>query len=306
VTLLTGFLGSGKTTLVNRLLTQAHGRRLGVIVNEFGQLGIDGALIARSAGPVIELANGCVCCATRGDLFATLNEVMAGPQKLDGILIETSGLANPGPVIDDLEQYQLTQPIRFDSVVTVIDAENFDRNLDAAEAAFEQITLGDLLLVNKTDLVSVEIGGLIEKGLRKLNPAARVLHCVECEVPLDTLLGVERQAGHEAPHGHSHAHDHDHHHTHSDFDSIVARCERPLDPVRFTAWLDGLPSTIFRVKGFVRLAGSDDEVIVHVVGKRKSIEPASGPGRTEGATLVLIGRALASQELQAGLSACAA
>src|SRR5689334_9407657 len=115
VVLLTGFLGSGKTTLVNRILTQAHGRRIGVLVNEFGELGIDGALIAASDGPVVELANGCVCCATRGDLFASLDSLMEGSRELDAILVETSGLANPGPVIADLEHYQQARPARFDS-----------------------------------------------------------------------------------------------------------------------------------------------------------------------------------------------
>ena len=145
VTLLTGFLGAGKTTLVNHLLTECHGRRLAVIVNEFGELGIDGALIAGAAGSVIELANGCICCATQGDLRRALQEVVSTREGLDGVLIETSGLADPGPVIRDLESIRFAQEIRLDGVVTVLDAENFDRNLDSAEAAFQQITYGDVL-----------------------------------------------------------------------------------------------------------------------------------------------------------------
>jgi len=309
ITLLTGFLGSGKTTLVNRLLTQAHGRRLAVIVNEFGELGIDGALIATTSGPVIELANGCVCCATRGDLFASLDSLMEAGRNLDGILIETSGLANPSPVIDDLEHYQQQRPVRFDCVVTVIDADNFDRNLDHAEVAFEQVTLGDLLLVNKADLVSAGTLDLIEQGLRRLNARAPILRCVRCDVPIEVLMEVDRTGSRAAPGGlHARVHDHDHDavrgHGHEGFMSFALRCERPLDIERFSVWTATLPARALRVKGFVRFERSAAVDIVHMVGSRRSIEPA-GPGvSTEGALLVVIGRDLDETSLRAGLREC--
>jgi len=321
VVLLTGFLGSGKTTLVNRILTQAHGRRIGVLVNEFGELGIDGALIAASDGPVVELANGCVCCATRGDLFASLDSLMSGSRALDAILVETSGLANPGPVIADLEHYQQARPARFDSVVTVIDADHFDRNLDNAEVAFEQITLADLLLVNKADLVSAETLGLIEQGLRKLNTRAPVVRCVRADVPLEVLLDVGRTAslapgdrGRPDGQGHDHDHDHDHphgagdaaRHGHEDFVSFGLQCGRPLDFERFSAWIDALPDGAFRVKGFVRFHGAATPDVVHVVGRRRTTEPAPPDVQVEGARLVVIGRDLAAAPLQAGLASCQA
>jgi G3E family GTPase len=311
VTLLTGFLGSGKTTLVNRLLTQTHGKRLAVIVNEFGELGIDGALIKSNSGTVIELANGCVCCATRGDLFASLDSLMDTSADLDGILIETSGLANPYPVIDDLERYQQGRPIRFDSVVTVVDADNFDRNLDNAEVAYEQITLGDLLLVNKSDLVSGDTLDLIETGLRKLNTRAPVVRCVLCDVLLELVMEIDRTGSSVAAAAHdAHHHDHDHSsarghgHGHEGFDSFILRCERPLDVAAFNAWIDALPARAFRVKGFVRFEGAADATIVHVVGDRKTLEPAQAPIQTPGATLVVIGRHLDGGALAAGLREC--
>jgi G3E family GTPase len=312
VTLLTGFLGAGKTTLINRLLTQAHGLRLGVIVNEFGELGIDGALIAPEAGQVIELANGCVCCATRGDLFPALDEMLSSATQLDGILIETSGLANPAPVIHDLENYRASIDIRLDSVITVIDADNFDRNLDNAEVAYEQITCGDLLLVNKIDLVTPEVKALIEQGLGRLNPAARMVFCTNCDVPLPLLLGgptrlIMRERG--EPSGPITGHEHDGHgqqHKHDDFNSAVLRLDGPLDPKRFSGWLDRLPATVFRVKGFVRFADSPEELIVHAVGSRRKIEPSTGGVHTTGALLVVICRGVLPGDLSESLRACAA
>jgi G3E family GTPase len=312
VTLLTGFLGAGKTTLVNRLLTQAHGLRLGVIVNEFGELGIDGALIAPGAGEVIELANGCVCCATRGDLFLALDEMLSRATQLDGILVETSGLANPVPVIDDLEHYRAAKEIRLDSVITVIDADNFDRNLDNAEAAYEQITCGDLLLINKTDLVSPEVVGLIEQGLKKLNPTARRVPCVNCDVPLPMLLGgpvrlmAQGKTEADGSTGDKEHQQHDHHHEHGEFDSTALQVDRPLDAERFAGWLDRLPDTIFRVKGFVRFINTDGEWVVHAVGGRRSIEPSRGAVRTQGALLVVIGRGALPAGLLDSLRACVA
>jgi peptide/nickel transport system ATP-binding protein len=318
VVLLTGFLGSGKTTLVNRILTQAHGKRIGVLVNEFGELGIDGALIKASDGPVVELANGCVCCASRGDLYASLNSLLEGSRELDAIVIETSGLANPGPVIGDLEHYQEERPVRFDSVVTVIDADNFDRNLDNAEVAFEQITLADLLVVNKADLVTGETLDLIDQGLRKLNARAPLMRSVQCDVPLEVLLDVGRTASVVQPQAHGHGHDHgEHHHEHGrdvhahrhgheDFTSFALRCSRPLDFERFNEWVDALPQGVFRLKGFARFEGSGQAEVVHVVGRRRTMEPAPAGTQVDGATLVVIGRDLQEAPLREGLAQCQA
>ena len=194
LSLLTGFLGAGKTTLLNRVLSESHGSRIAVIVNEFGEVGIDGALVNGAEGGVVELTNGCLCCATRGQLLVAIHAVLQADPLPDAILVETSGLADPFPVLSELAHSSLVEELQVDGVITVVDSENFDRNLDAADAAFQQITAADILLVNKTDLVEPEIPGLIESGIRVLNPYARVLPCVACDVPLSVLIGARTGA----------------------------------------------------------------------------------------------------------------
>jgi tripartite-type tricarboxylate transporter receptor subunit TctC/G3E family GTPase len=298
ITVLTGFLGAGKTTLVNRLLAGSHGRRFGVIVNEFGALGIDGALINGAIGPVVELANGCICCATRGDLAGALSEMLSAAPDLDGLLVETSGLADPYPVLEDLDALCFDRDIRLDGVVTVIDAENFDRNLGLADAAFRQIACADVLLINKADLVASDVPERIEQGLRQINDRAAVVFCVACDVPFEVALGPQRTAtAAPAPGVHRHA----------DFQSASLRTDRPLDAERFAAWLDALPVTVVRAKGFVRFAGVSAPAVVHLVGARRSIEPVLRLSvETAGAALVVIGRGLAAAELQDSLDRCVA
>jgi G3E family GTPase len=298
VTILTGFLGAGKTTLVNRILSEHHGRRLAVLVNEFGAVGIDADLIVGARGPVVELANGCICCATQGDLYRALAGVLSAEGELDGILIETSGLADPAPIEAGIDARRFPRDVRIDGIVAVIDAANFDDNLERAEAAFHQIARGDLLLVNKADLVAPEVPRLIEQGIRRINPQARVVACVACGVPTELVMGMARiDAGARID-----RHDHDH----ADFESAALTAVVPLDPERFDAWLAALPTSIYRAKGFVRLAGVARPLAVHVVGMRRSVEPAPAPVEASGARLVVIGHDLRIPELEAGLRACAA
>jgi G3E family GTPase len=298
LTILTGFLGAGKTTLVNRILGAPHGRKLAVLVNEFGAVGIDADLIVGAAGPVIELANGCICCATQGDLYRALAGLLATHGDLDGVLVETSGLADPAPIAHGIELRRFPQDVRINGIVTVIDAANFDDNLERAEAAFHQIARGDLLLVNKVDLVGSDAPRLIERGIRTLNPLARVIDCVACDVPVDLVMGVRRIDAETRPHAHDHRHD--------DYQSAVLSAAAPLDAERFDAWLGALPISIYRAKGFVRVAGSPRPLLVHLVGTRRSIEPAPPHVETAGARLVVIGRDLQAAQLEAGLRQCAA
>jgi len=308
VTLLTGFLGSGKTTLVNHILSGSHGRKIGVIVNEFGELGIDAALINNVSGSVIELANGCICCATQGDLSRSLRDIAAADNGMEALLIETSGLADPEPVISELQSGRVAEAYRLDGVITVIDAENFDRNLDHAEAAFQQIVSGDLLVVNKTDMVDENVPGLIEQGVRKINPDGRFVRTIQCDIPLDIVFGIGGHPNTEtaAAQGHDHDHDHKdhHHHSHDDFESISIRLDGQVDPEKFTVWLDALGTNVFRAKGFVRFAGNEAPVLVHLVGARRSVEPAPAGVETRGVDLVVIGQKLAADELRAGLESC--
>jgi G3E family GTPase len=296
VTILTGFLGAGKTTLVNHILSAGHGRRIGVLVNEFGEIGIDARLIAAATGSVIELANGCLCCASQGDLHRGLNELLSSAAGLDGVMIETSGLADPGPIADGVETRRFARDLRLDSIVTLIDAANFDDNLDRAEAAYNQIAAADLLLVNKTDLVDADTARRIETGVRTLNPAARAIPCIAGVVPLDILLGVKSIAARTVGHEHHHAH----------YESAVLSAASPLDAERFDAWLGALPASIYRAKGFVRIANFDRPLLVQLVGTRRSIEPAPAAGDVAGASLVVIGRTVDAERLSAGLRQCQA
>jgi G3E family GTPase len=308
LTLLTGFLGAGKTTLINKLLRGAHGRRIAVLVNEFGEIGVDGALIVGAAGSVVELANGCICCATRGDLARALHDVLESGKDLDGILVETSGLADPTPVIDDLESYRFACDTRLDSVVTVVDAENFDRNLDYAEAAYQQIICADMLLISKADLVAVHVPALIENGLRTLNPRAPVLTCVGGEIPLELVFSSDEalRRSPRIPGDRSDHSTHDHGLHDRGFESLVLKSDRPFDQNRFVTWLDALPKSAYRVKGFVRFSNASSVCVVHAVGGRHSIDNAPPDVATDGAMLVVIGRKLIDQELQAGFARCAA
>ena len=191
VTVLTGFLGSGKTTLLNHILGGGHGIRFGVLVNEFGEINIDSRLVARQDADILELTNGCICCAFRDDLLssvATLLDRIAPPEH---IVIETTGVADPGPIAAQLLDPRVQQDIRLDAIITLVDAANFDRNLDQAEQAYAQIVTGDILLINKTDLVSDHAIDQIDSGLRRLNPNARILRGRHGDVDLDLVLGLD-------------------------------------------------------------------------------------------------------------------
>ncbi len=221
VTVLTGFLGAGKTTLLNHILAGASGRRYAVIVNEFGELGIDGDLVIGAEEEVFELNNGCVCCKVRGDLLQTLSGLIKRPGRFDGFLIETSGLADPAPVAQTfLADDELRQHTRLDSIVCVADARHLAEGLAESREAAEQLALADTVLINKLDLVDAAALGTVEALVRRANPTARVLRATRGAVPpallldqgafdLDRLtLGPEPPAGGPGHHnGHDHAHD---------------------------------------------------------------------------------------------------
>ncbi len=301
VTVLTGFLGSGKTTLLNRILQAEHGLLVGVIVNEFGELSIDQKFIANQNGDVIELANGCVCCTNQGDLLRAVAQVMQADYPPDYILIETSGLADPLPVAQTLLDPGLRGLLRLDGIVTLVDAENFDRNLDAAEIAYNQIVYGDILLLNKCDLVGADVPSLIEGGIRQLNPDARIVRCTNADVDLDLLLDVgafrlEEKFGRL---GRPHVHE-------SDFTAVVFRTLIPFDPESFQAFMKRLPVTIFRGKGIFHVAGMAERLIFHQVGDRCAVQPGAPWGEEEErmTELVFIGRGVDRETLLSDLKAC--
>lgn len=294
--LLTGFLGAGKTTLLNRILNENHGHRVAVIVNEFGEVGIDGALISGAQGEVVELANGCLCCAAQNQLLLAIQNVLERAADIDTIVIETSGLADPFPVLSQLSHSSLCEQISVECVVTIVDCANFDRNLDNAEAAFQQIIAGDILLLNKVDLVPEAIPPLAEKGIRVINPDARIIRSVNADVPLEIMLsqGIRPRMQPRAYTPHDHR----------DFESIVLEAGSEIDPAHLANWIENLPSEIFRIKGFVTIAGRAGRFLLSAVGRRHSLAPTVAA--TDRQVLVVIGRALDKPALEAGLAACTA
>jgi G3E family GTPase len=299
VTLLTGFLGAGKTTLVRRLLEEAHGQRVAVLVNEFGTLGIDTDRIGVTRGPVIEMLNGCICCASEGDLLRGIETLLSDQSRIDAILVETSGLADPWPVIAALETVKLNENVELSAVVSLVDAENFDDNLDHAEAAFQQLTAADLLLINKADLVSSKVVDLIADRLRLLNSTATILPAVQAELPPGAIGSVRHETV-EAPAG-----EHRHHHQGENFVSVDLAADRPLDPERFDDWLTALPRTVVRMKGTISLAGTAGALLFDRVGRRVTVSQATSPTLPAGSSqIIAIGHALDPADLRIGFEEC--
>lgn len=306
ITVLTGFLGSGKTTLLNHILQADHGLRVGVIVNEFGEVSIDHELITGQQEGLVELANGCVCCSLRGDLLRAIQETLESQNQVQYLLVETTGLADPLPIIQDLLRPQLQGSIRLDGVITLVDAANFDRNLDRAEAAYNQLVYGDILLVNKVDLVDDNTVDLIEEGIRKVNPDARILPCTMGKVDLHLLLDVGafklKQAFEAGPAQVDHAHEaHDQH-----FRAASFRSDRPVEPRRFQEFMQEIPVGIYRGKGILHLADRDHRFIFHQVGDRSMVTPdrlwrSDEPRSTE---LVFVGHDMDPTKLKEALQAC--
>lgn len=278
VTVITGFLGAGKTTLVRHVLAQAPPLRLGVLVNDFGALSVDAELIASVHGDVVALANGCLCCSMRGELVGTLLPLLERPDRPDHVLVETSGLGDPGAVLELFAELERTGILRVDAVVTLVDAEQHDpSDRDRGALTRAQVRAADLLILSKTDLVSEARAAEVEASVRALRPEARLLRAVEGRVPLPLLLG----------HGRAPAPDHAHASAER-YRSAVFRATAPISFRALAPALVRLPPAVFRVKGFVdAIERPGQRVIVDVVGSRLFVRTeGEGLGRTE---LVLIG-----------------
>ena len=328
VTVLTGYLGAGKTTLLNRILTEDHGRRYAVIVNEFGEVGIDNDLVVGADEEVFEMNNGCVCCTVRGDLIRIVSGLMKRKGKFDAIVVETTGLADPGPVaqtffVDD----EVRARTKLDSVTTVVDARHVLQRLEDTREAAEQIAFADQIVLNKIDLVTPEELAEVEARLRRINPLAPIHPVTRAGVPLDDVLNrggfdldrilelePEFLEAAEA-HGHAHAHGHDpaHDHAHDDeVRGVSLTLERPVDGRKVTEWLNRLLAErgpdILRAKGIIDVAGEDRRLVfqaVHMILEGELQRPWRD-GEARFSRMVFIGRNLDEAELRAGFEACAA
>jgi len=339
VTVLTGYLGSGKTTLLNRILSESHGKRYAVIVNEFGEIGIDNDLIVESDEEIYEMNNGCVCCTVRGDLIRTVEGLMRRPGRFDAILVETTGLADPAPVaqtffMDD----DVRSKTRLDAVVALVDAKHLPLRLKDSREAEDQIAFADVVLLNKTDLVSKEELRDIEGTIRAINPSAHIHRTERAAIDLTKVLDRGafdlKRAVENDPHfldagdHHDHEHecgpdcDHDHHHHGHDHghpaaihditvQSVSLRAGE-MDPKKFFPWIEKITQmdgpNILRLKGIIAFKGDDDRYVVqgvHMIMEGDHQRPWKDGEKRE-SRIVFIGRELDEKKLRTTFEACQA
>ncbi|MFO1163212.1 MAG: GTP-binding protein [Reyranellaceae bacterium] len=298
VTLVTGFLGSGKTTLVNHILTNRRGVRAAVLVNELGAIGIDNDLIVDTDGGMIELSNGCICCSINNDLVDGIVRVLSREEPVDHLLVETTGIADPLPVALTFQRPEFRDLLRLDAIVTLADAEQFSLDLFDSVAARHQLHYADVVLLNKCDLADEEKLSAVEGGIRSVTQAARLVRTTRSAVPLPLILDLESKPAEPAS-GYAFQHD-------GGFTALSFESDRPFSVTRFQAFLDeGRPPGLFRGKGLLWLAETGKRYIFHLVGDRFTLEddprPTPGPNR-----LVLIGLQLDTEALRARLFRCLA
>ena len=345
VTVLTGYLGAGKTTLLNRILTEPHGKKYAVIVNEFGEIGIDNDLIVDADEEVFEMNNGCVCCTVRGDLIRIIEGLMKRQStrnagRFDAILVETTGLARPAPVAQTFfVDADVRAKTRLDAVVAVVDAKHVREQLRSSEEAAEQIAFADVILLNKTDLVSKDELTSIERQLREVNMTARLHRMTRGDIALDAILDLgafdlERVSEidphflpdhecddacahlHDHDHGHAHNHDDDHHHddhvTAAGIASVSLSTDKPINPEKLLPWLNELTQSrgpdILRLKGIFAFPDEPKRFVVQGVHMilEGDTQREWRDGEARVSRLVFIGRNLDRSELEHAFAACAA
>jgi G3E family GTPase len=310
VTVLTGYLGAGKTTLLNRILTHEHGKKVAVIVNEFGEVGIDNQLVIDADEEIFEMNNGCICCTVRGDLIRIIGNLMKRRDKFDHLVIETTGLADPAPVIQTFfVDEELQEQLLLDAVVTVVDTKHIWQHWDAEEAQ-EQIAFADVILLNKTDLVSPEQLAELEQRIRSMNALAKIYRTQNADVSMEALLGVQafdlkRALEIDPEFLGEDAHEHD-----ESVYSIALVEPGEVDLQKLNKWVAELLRTqgvnIFRMKGILNLKGEDNRFVfqgVHMIfdGTR---DRAWKPDETRKNELVFIGRNLDETKLRQDFQSC--
>ena len=334
VTIISGFLGSGKTTLLNHILANQKGLKTAVLVNEFGEIGIDNDLIIETSEDMIELSNGCICCTINGELLTAVNKILDKNKKIDYLIVETTGLADPLPVAMTFAGSSLRSKVRLDSIITLVDAENFDFDIDKTNIAHAQLLYGDILLLNKCDLVDEEKIKKIEEKIFTIKAEPRILRCTNSSVGLETIISVglfetdkyennesiaqnkihnvNELKDHSHHHSHDHSHDHSQHHSHNHdssntiegFSSVSFCSEKPFSLRKFQYFLDNqLSRNVFRAKGILWFVESERKHIFHLAGKRFSIDDEDW-GNNKCNKIVLIGKNLNQEEILKQLSSC--
>ncbi len=328
ITIISGFLGSGKTTLLNHILKNQVGVKTAVLVNEFGEIGIDNELIIKTAEDMIELNNGCICCTINGELLNTVSKILDRPEKIDYLIVETTGLADPLPVAMTFAGGDLREKVRLDSIITIIDADNFDFDLKNSSVAYSQILYGDILLLNKCDLVTDTRLKKIEQYINGIKKEPRILRSINSEVGLQTIMSVglfetdtfqfkEKMISNQDSHDHSsHSHNHSSHsHDHSShshdlinniegFTSISFETNEPFSLREFQNFLDNqISQNVFRAKGILWFMESERKHIFHLSGKRFSLDDCKWENEKSN-KIVLIGKDLDHQTIKNQLDCC--
>ena len=335
VTVLTGYLGAGKTTLLNRILSENHGKKYAVIVNEFGEIGIDNELVVGADEEIFEMNNGCICCTVRGDLIRIIDGLMRRKGKFDAIIVETTGLADPAPVAQTFfVDEAVGAKTKLDAVVTVADAKWLKDRLRDAPEVKNQIAFADVILINKTDLVADADLREVEARIRGLNPYATIHRTERCAVPLPEVLGrgafdldrildiepqfLERDDDHDHDHdhgdGHHHAHEHGglkHYHD-EEMQSLSLKSDKPLNPDKFFPWMQELVANegpnILRCKGILAFKDDPDRFVlqgVHMMLDGNHQRPWKN-GEARESRLVFIGRNLPEETIRQGFEGCLA
>lgn len=303
-TIVTGFLGGGKTTLINHLLSHGGLGRVAALVNDFGAIDIDAALVSEVADEVIQLSNGCICCTINGDLYAAVERVLALTPPVDRIVIETTGLADPLPVGLTLLQTDLKSRCLLEAVVTVVDCANFALDLFAADAAMAQIVHADIVILNKNDLVDEDAVASLERRIAVIKPRARQIRAVFGRAPTAAILSVPEEPAIANLRDRHHTHTHDHILA-DGFSAHAISINEPISAVRFQEWLnEGFPRAVFRAKGIFRLDRPVGWFVFQLCGGRASFEPYAG-SPTEGG-IVFIGRDIDAGVLERWMMRCLA
>ena len=322
VTIISGFLGSGKTTLLNHILKNQAGMKTAVLVNEFGEIGIDNDLIIEGSEDMIELNNGCICCTINGELLNTVNKVLERSEKIDYLIVETTGLADPLPVAMTFAAGDLREKVRLDSIITVIDGENFDFEINNTSVAYSQILYGDILLLNKCDLANEEKLKKVEKFINKIKKEPRILRSTNSEVGLQTIMSVglfetdtfqfekdkkyiENKSRDHSSHSHDHSsHSHDLINNIEGFTSVSYETFEPFSLRKFQYFLDNqISQNVFRAKGILWFVESERKHIFHLSGKRFSLDDEEWT-KEKSNKIVLIGKNLDHQTIKNQLSSC--
>jgi G3E family GTPase len=340
VTVLTGYLGAGKTTLLNRILSEPHGKKYAVIVNEFGEIGIDNELVVGADEEVFEMNNGCICCTVRGDLIRIIEGLMRRKGKFDAIIVETTGLADPAPVAQTFfVDENVGRRTKLDAVVTMADAKWLKDRLKDAPEAKNQIAFADVILINKTDLVTPAELRELEARIRGINPYAKLHRTERAKIALDEVLGrnafdldrildiepeflaaQDNDRAHDHDHGHDHGDGHRHHHHggglkhyhDEDMQTVALATDKPLDPDKFFPWVQDLVAkdgpSILRCKGILSFKDDPERFVfqgVHMILDGDHQRPWKDGEKRE-SRIMFIGRNLPEEKIRTGFESCIA